>query len=137
MLRLMKQLFAHPSVVDPLYERLTGKEADYLTDDDRTQGLIGVMRTYEPFKLIQRFLALVVILTYVGVWILSVGLFAWAGIASLAGHDTTILVSIADRITTLNRELLEWPALLVLSLYFGGGVAEGILERWKTRPSNK
>lgn len=133
MFRLLKHLFAHPSVVEPIIERLTGKESEYLSDEDRTQGLKGVMRTYEPFKLIQRFLALVVILTYVGVWILGVGLFAWAGIASLAGHDVKMLIGIANRITTLNRELMEWPALLVLSLYFGGGVAEGILERWKTR----
>lgn len=133
MLRLLKQLFGHPSILNPLYERLTGADSTYLSDTDKATEVKRIRSLYEPFKLIQRVLALLVVVTYIGVWLICVGLFLSGVIRWVIGLDMAFLFDSTTMLVEMNRSVMEKPALLVFTLYFGGGAVEGVVERFKTR----
>ncbi len=60
---LLRRLFGHPSVVDPQRDDFTSTTHEFLTNKDRAEGVKRLAQIYEPFKVIQRFLALCVVLS--------------------------------------------------------------------------
>jgi hypothetical protein len=128
---LLKRLFGHEEIVREVYEKLAGSKAEHFTTTERAESARALFRSYEPFKLIQRFLALLVSLTYVGVWAICAMLMV-SSVFFMGSELGDTIREVAVEIANLNRDTLEWPAILVLSLYFGGGVVEGIVERVRT-----
>jgi len=145
---MFRRLFGHPSVVDPQREQFTKTSHAFLTDSDRAEGIKRLSQIYEPFKVIQRFLALCVVLTYLAVWIICVALFVFyigLFIIDAIRSDLSLMTQVNDlknnidevfflnaikELASLNQDTLGLPAGLVLSLYFGGGFVEGVIERF-------
>ncbi len=148
---LLRRLFGHPSVVNPQRDDFTKDTHGFFTDVDRAEGVKRLTQIYEPFKVIQRFLALCIVLTYLAVWGLCVLLFVIyitvfiieavrSDVSMLAQFneikhniDGVFFLNAIKELARLNQDTLGIPAGLVLSLYFGGGFVEGVMERFPSR----
>ena len=112
---------------------IKGVDAAVLTPEEKIQYHLDFLRAYEPFKLAQRCLALIVGFPYVLVWLLSAAALA----ASLLGEPCLAtemcrseqFLSVSEKIATLNNDTLGIPFATILFFYFGGGAVEGIVEK--------
>lgn len=106
------KLFGKDSVIEA---GINGIDKVVLTSEEKTDAHLAFLKLYEPFKLAQRYLALILCTPYA---VILLG----AGAKSLVGYDVDAPLAI----------LSGDPALIVgtiLAFYFGGGAVEGILER--------
>lgn len=123
----LRRVFGESRIMDATVRRI--EDAD-LPKADKNARLTRVLSTYEPFKLMQRLLALVVVLTYVLGWVLC-GL-GYLGLA-LVDRETDAL----DTLASQHHDMLFYPTCIILGLYFGGGVTEGVIERLRRQAGKK
>lgn len=108
-----------------------GVDKAFYTEQEKATGFLNLLKAYEPFKLAQRLLALVVSLPYVLVWLMSASMLVIAGFVDPA-YGKQIEES-ARVLGELNNDTLGMPVALVLGFYFGGGALEGVVERFKVK----
>lgn len=122
---IISSLFQSESTINKVVDAVvdTG-DAIFLTDEEKLkygnikQKLkIEMLKAYQPFKIAQRFLALIFCVPFVLIHIFSVALYA-------SGYTAK-----AVEIITLNNDALGTIVLGVVLFYFGGGSIEGIIER--------
>ena len=64
-------LFSSPSVIKKAADGIyNGVDAAIYTDQEKAAGFMGMLKGYEPFKIAQRLLMLVVTIPYVLIWFL-------------------------------------------------------------------
>lgn len=86
----------------------------------KSQAKIDLLRAYEPFKLAQRYIAF----AFTGVYLLCFAL--------VLGFNLSDRVTDADTIKqTLEDFQIGYAMLIILTFYFGGGFAEGVLNKRK------
>lgn len=90
-----------------------GVDAAFFTKEEKAEHFLRILKAYEPFKLAQRFLALIVGIPYVVVWVICA--------VTMFFTDTSKVVA------EWNNETLGTPFALILAFYFGGGAVEGII----------
>lgn len=100
------------------------------SDQEKAAHYLEVLKNIEPFKLAQRWIAVIVIVPYVLIWILCAALFAGAAMAD-AEPSAARLIQISDMLASRNNDNLGFPVSLILGFYFAGGALEGIVSRWK------
>jgi hypothetical protein len=89
----------------------------FLTDSERGKLKIVLMRLYEPYKLIQRYLALIVTLAFVGLHVI----YSLCDIIVVVRGGEAIFAELSQRnIDTLGAGW-EW----IMIWYFTGGMVEG------------
>jgi hypothetical protein len=104
-------------VVDGIRE---GVDKAILTPEERLDYHKELLKSYEPFKLIQRYLALCVTAMFGLVAFLEIGLVilgAWFPIA----NDTAIAIN-GMEVTAM----ICWSFMAVMTLYFSGGVINSL-----------
>lgn len=126
MFNLLRRVFGDHRIMDATVRRL--EEAD-IPKTEKTKRLIQVLQTYDPFKLMQRLFALVIVFTYIGIWVICVVVFLGVWIK---GGDVEPIKELA----LLNHQMLSFAFFSIVVLYFGGGVGEGLIERWKSEQSS-
>lgn len=128
------RLFGSENVIkraaDGIYN---GVDKAIYTDQEKAGGFLNLLKAYEPFKVAQRLLALVVSIPYVLVWLMSAGMLVAAGFVDPA-YGKQIEES-ARVLAELNNETLGLPTALVLGFYFGGGAVEGVVGKVKNNKS--
>tara|TARA_A100000172_G_C3023308_1_gene103886 strand:- start:339 stop:701 length:363 start_codon:yes stop_codon:yes gene_type:complete len=82
----------------------------------KVQAKQQMLNAYAPFKLAQRYLALIFSFTFVASYLLVLSLY-------FVGHDITPVQTI---ISTFK---IDWIMLTIVGFYFSSGFAEGILEK--------
>lgn len=124
------------SLIDTLFNRKKASEQieaesdlEYLSDKDKADIHHKTLSFYEPFKLAQRVLAMVVAVPYVLIWVSAAGLLVISGFFEPVLSDQ--LQRVAKMLGNLNNTTLGVPVSLVLGFYFGGGAIEGVVERIK------
>ena len=80
----------------------------------RSKARIDLMTAYAPFKIAQRFLALMFGTTFLGSYVLVLGM-------TITGRgDPDAVTKVMDQFT------INYAMLIILGFYFGGGVVESI-----------
>lgn len=85
-----------------------------------------LLASYAPFKLAQRFLAIMFGLTFIGSFLLVLGM-------TLAGIEAQSLNDVRAVIAEFS---IGWIMLTIVGFYFGGGAFEGMLNARKGKPGN-
>lgn len=117
-------LFGKGDIVD---KAAKGIDAVFYTDQEKADYMLKLLKAYEPFKLMQRYLALMFGGVYLLTWIVCVALFV-AGAVTGSGE----FIQSSDMLGQRNNETLGLPVSLIMSLYFGGGAIEGIIKaKWE------
>jgi len=128
------RLFGSENVIkraaDGIYN---GVDKAIYTNEEKAQGFLDLLKAYEPFKIAQRLLALVVSIPYVVVWLMSAAMLVAAGFVDPA-YGKQIEES-ARVLGELNNDTLGMPVALVLGFYFGGGAVEGVVDRFRKKGS--
>ena len=125
-------LFGNENIIKKAADGIyNGVDAAFYTDQEKAGGFLNLLKGYEPFKIAQRLLMLVVTIPYVLIWflcacmLLSVG-FVEPSLGKQLGE--------AARVTgELNNATLGVPVSLVVAFYFAGGALEGVVGRMKTK----
>ena len=85
----------------------------------KTQQKVALMQSYAPFKLAQRYLALMFGVTFLGSYLLVL-------VMTLTGKgDPDAVTKVMDQFT------INYAMLVILGFYFGSGAVEGFMERKK------
>ena len=83
----------------------------------KSKARIDLMNAYAPFKIAQRWLALMFGLTFIGSYFLVLGM-------TLTGQGD------ADAVTKVMEQFsINYAMLVILSFYFAGGAVEGFMEK--------
>jgi len=85
----------------------------------KSKARIDLMNAYAPFKIAQRYLALMFGFTFLSCFALTLGM-------SLSGHGDIDAVK-----SILGDFYIGEIMLIIVTFYFGGGLAEGVLEKRK------
>lgn len=105
----ISKLFGNSKVVEAGVE---AADAVWFTDEEKAKWHLRLLKAYEPFKLAQRFLALIFCVPYIFL-ILVMFLASLFFEKDILGH------------VELLNELLGTPVTVILFFYFGGGAIEG------------
>lgn len=136
------KLFGSDTVIKKAADGIyNGVDSAFFTNQEKAGHFLGLLKAYEPFKLAQRMLMLVMTVPYVVVWIVCAGLIV---ASAFFGNDCQVYPGIATQCVNplsetaktlgeLNNETLGMPVALILAFYFGGGAVEGVVTRIKER----
>jgi len=80
-----------------------------------------LLSAYAPFKLAQRYLALMFGLTFLGSYVLVLGM-------TISGQgDPDAVTKVMDQFS------INYAMLIILGFYFGGGAVEGFMDKRKAK----
>ena len=117
---IWSSLFGSDKIIDA---GINGIDAMVFTDEEKSSAKMKFLKLYEPYKIAQRWLALVVTIPYVSLWFI-VGVIYIADIFMVKELDTSKVM------VYLNGDMGS-AFILILSFYFAGGAVEGIVGRFK------
>jgi len=89
---------------------ISGIDAMFYTDEERAEGKIKLLKAYEPFKIAQRYLALIYCVPH--------------AFASLITFIASFWVDVSDQVELLSGNM-GMIALVIVGFYFAGGVISG------------
>ena len=117
---IWSKLFGSDKIIDA---GIDGIDAMVFTDEEKSSAKMSFLKLYEPFKVAQRWLSIVVSVPYVLVWSL-VGMSLIADMWIKSGIDI-------KPITAFLQGDMGTTFILINTFYFGGGALEGIVRRFK------
>ena len=118
-MKILGKIFGSDKVID---HAASGIDELFFTKEEKAENWINTLKAYEPFKLAQRLIALLVTTVYLFVWIVSAAMF----VGSFWVEGT---LAISKELAILNNETLGLPFAIIAGFYFGGGAVEGIADR--------
>ncbi len=123
MLGLLNRIFGSKKAIDTI-----GNSIDkvFFTNQEKAENWKSILKAYEPFKLAQRLIALLVVSVFLGLLIISCGLY-------IGGIFNPELISISKGVAEMLVDNLGLPFTLITSFYFGGGAIEGIVSKFKKK----
>ncbi len=127
MWQLLGKIFGSKKIVD---SGISGIDKLFYTNQEKADYHLKFLAAYEPFKLSQRLLALLVVGAYILVFLLAAGLMIWGGISG----DATITKTSADLIK-LENDSLGWAIITILAFYFAGGTVNTFRQMKKRQPN--
>lgn len=125
-------LFGNENIIKKAADGIyNGVDAALYTDQEKAGGFLNLLKGYEPFKIAQRLLMLMVTIPYVLIWVLCALMLMSVGFVDGA---TGKAIGEAARVTgEMNNNTLGVPVSLVVAFYFAGGALEGVVGRMKTK----
>jgi hypothetical protein len=127
MLGIFAKLFGSENVIN---KSMNGIDALVFTDQEKSSHKLELLKLYEPFKLAQRLLALLYSFVFLFVFLIAVAIWimgAFTEDIERAGYLMTIAKELAD----WNIDTLGLVISLIIGFYFGGGLLEGALTKYK------
>ena len=118
MLKLLGKLFGSEKIVDA---GIAAGDAAFFTKEEKSEWTLRLLKAYEPFKLAQRFLALIFCIPY--------ALLATAMILSTLFFDADIQTPLR-----LLNDTFAGPCSIIVAFYFGGGLLEGTINAYHNKP---
>lgn len=137
---IWKTLFSSGNVVEKGVDAaINAGDKLALTKEERLDYHLVFLKAYEPFKIAQRFLALIVGIPYVVVFLLCAVSYLAASIAidpvaCIEGCRADSVVKSALALGQLNQDTLGMPFWTIIGFYFAGGTIEGGIRAWKEKP---
>jgi hypothetical protein len=107
------RLFGSDKIIDA---GVNGIDAMIFTDEEKSNAKMQFLKLYEPYKLAQRYLALIYSIPYALAWLVT--------------FIASFFIDVALQIELLKGDAF-YINIVILSFYFGGGAAEGIVGKFK------
>lgn len=126
-----KRLLGSDKIVDGIYN---GIDKSVFTSEERADHFLRILKAYEPFKLLQRFMALIVGIPYMFVWIVCAVFYIY-GLTVEDLDAAKRMIDGSKELAKLNNEQLGVPFAIILSFAFGGGMLEGGIRAFKGKGS--
>lgn len=123
---ILKKIFSADSVVQDVFK--LGDELIF-TKQEKSEFFIEKMKAYEPYKIAQRLLMLLVISCFL------FGFMA-ALVFIIAAFWYPDAAEVAENIYQYTTHGLGQSASLIIGFYFAGGAAEGIIRSIKQKPTS-
>ena len=95
---------------------------------DRLEKLLTL---YEPFKLMQRFVAALVGIPYITIHLFCAMLFIYGLITGEVAETGATFREASASLAAFNNDSLGTPFSLIVGFYFAGGAIEGIVRKYK------
>lgn len=135
---ILSKIFGAEDVVkDTVSAVSSGADKIWFTDEERSDAALRFLKAYEPFKLTQRYLSLILVASFCVLTFIGCALLIWIGTIdpTVAGATEIIQyrMTILDKYIALVGGDLGTIVLLIGFLYFGGGAAEGVIQKVKNR----
>jgi len=118
-MKILGRIFGSDKVID---HAAKGIDKIFFTKEEKAASWVNTLKAYEPFKLAQRLIALLVTTVYLFVWITSAAMF-------IISIWLDPFLEASKQLATLNNDTLGLPFALITGFYFGGGAAEGIMDK--------
>lgn len=119
-MNVIKRILGSTKVID---SAVKGIDNIFFTNEEKAESFKGILRAYEPFKIAQRLIALMVIGTYLIVFLISVVIMilsTWFDVEE-----------IGKEISQYNSDTLGLSVSIIVGFYFAGGAIEGIIKKRK------
>jgi len=113
MWKLLGSIFGSTRVIKA---GISGIDKAYYSNEEKADYHLKFLAAYEPFKLAQRLLAMVVVSAFIFVFLLAAGLMIWGGI-----YENEIIIKTSEELIKLENDSLGWPVITILAFYFAGG----------------
>lgn len=123
MLNLIAKIFGSAKVINA---GISAVDKAIYSAEEKADYHLKFLAAYEPFKLAQRLLALLVISSYLFVFLIASVLMVVGGIFNYDLYITT-----TTELMKLNNETLGWPVITILAFYFAGGTVNSIRQMKK------
>ncbi|MGF1806085.1 hypothetical protein L4C31_12630 [Aliivibrio sifiae] len=108
MMGLFSKIFGTDSAIKAGLDLIVNTgDALVFTDEEKSEQKIKLLKAYEPFKLIQRFIVMVFCVPYIGLHTIVI-------IGCIFGADW-------GAISTMINDAFGYPVLAAVALYLGGG----------------
>ncbi len=129
------------TIADGVYD---GLDAVVYTDEEKVSDSlkkadfkIRLLKAYEPFKVAQRFLALLFGIPFVVIGTIAMLVFLFSIFKYGPGLEHKFVYEQLKILIELNIDLFGQPVAIVLGFYFFGGAGEGILNAWSNKQTKK
>lgn len=109
-MNIFGKLFGSDKVIDA---GIKGLDAVVYTQEEKAKYKLSLLKAYEPFRVAQRFLALIFSIPYAVAWLAT---FVASFFADSVEAQTALLSGDVGLIVTV-----------IVGFYFGGGAVEGVL----------
>ncbi len=113
MMGFFSRLFGSDKIIDA---GVNGIDAMIFTDEEKSNAKMQFLKLYEPYKLAQRYLALIYSIPYALAWLVT--------------FIASFFIDVALQIELLKGDAF-YINIVILSFYFGGGAASGVVEKLK------
>ena len=123
MWKLLGTIFGSTKVMNA---GITGIDKSFYSNEEKADYHLKFLAAYEPFKLAQRLLALVVISAFIFIFLMAAGLMIWGGIA-----EKELFISTSKSLIELENDSLGWPVITILAFYFAGGTVNAFRDMKK------
>ncbi len=127
MFKLLGKIFGSQSMINA---GISGIDKAVYSAEEKADYHLKFLAAYEPFKLAQRLLALLVISVYLFVFLLASVIMIWGSI-----NENQVWIDTTTSLMELNNDTLGWPVITILAFYFAGGTVNSI-RQMKKRQSN-
>lgn len=131
---LLTRIFGKDKIVE---SAISAVDSVVLTDEERAEYFLKMLKAYEPFKLIQRVLAFAFTGAFLGVFLLSAVIFCLSLFFAPCAEDIVCKASQLQNgskmLSDWNIETLGFTVSLIAGLFFGGGMAEGVINSYKSK----
>lgn len=117
---LLSRLFGSDKIIDA---GIDGIDAMVFTDEEQSKAKMAFLKLYEPYKIAQRYIAMTFCPAYILCWVLT---FTIEVVDVFIGRDLN-----TDTLYKLLQGDVSVMIVLILGFYFGGGAAEGVVNRFK------
>ena len=114
MKKLIGKLFGSDKIVDA---GISAADKIFFTNEEKADYRLKLLKAYEPFKLAQRLIALIVTAVYLFVHTIAATLFVLS-----VWFETTL--EAAKLLYGMNNETLGTPWAIIVAWYFAGGVLD-------------
>jgi len=127
---LIGKLFGSDKVVGAVSK---GIDEAFFTDEEKAKHFHKLLGAYEAFKVAQRFLALIVGIPYVIVWLMCAVIYSMSLLYEpcLGPCRAVQFITIAQELADWNNRTLGMHFAIIIGFYFGGGMLEGALRARK------
>jgi hypothetical protein len=119
-------LFGNDKIIDA---GIDGIDAMVFTDEEKSSAKMRFLKLYEPFKLAQRYIAMTFCPAYIFMWIVT-GMLEVANIFIIAFTDRSLNTDVMYKLLSGDIAMM---VILILGFYFGGGAAEGAINRFRKK----
>jgi|9_EtaG_2_1085328.scaffolds.fasta_scaffold09331_2 hypothetical protein len=103
----------------------------FYTDSEKAENFNKLLSLYEPYKIAQRLLALVIGLPFVALHIIVGILWVYSIFSTGPGLEYKFVFEQLKLVGEWNNNTLGEPFIYVIIFYFGGGAFEGVVKRYK------
>lgn len=129
---ILGRLFGNDDVIKKASQGIyNGVDAAWFTKEEKANHFKKLLKLYEPFRIAQRYLALIICIPYSAIWVLCAILFMFAAVSNPCGVEDICAsrhyMEIARELAQFNHQNLSQQSFIILGFYFGGGAIEGIV----------